>query len=750
MSAPSSSPDPASVPRSAELIGRTLGRYRVEAPLGQGGLATVWKARDTLLGRTVALKILDDALAGQPHARRRFLHEAQAAALLDHPGIVAVFDAGEAEGRTYIALSLIDGETVHAIATRRLMPVPEAVRIVAAAAEALGHAHTRGVIHRDVTARNIMVARDGRVYVLDFGLALALGSSRLTTSGSTMGTVAYMSPEVARGEEADARSDLYGLGIVLYEALTGGYPFPGERPEAMLYAALNEPPRPPRERRPEIPPALECVVLRAIARDPGARYPSAAEMIAALRASALETPHIEPAAVTRAAEPDPAPAGSVSPPRVPAARPDPLFLAVLPFERAGSAADADGAIESLASRLSGTLCAALAGGRVHVIPSSAPVSASQADVRSLARALGANALLRGTVARSGSQLRVTWSVLDPEGGAQLAGGVADGSAFSPFDLEDRVVSGVTRALDLPAAKAAATPASRPRDPAAGERLAQALGYLRRYDNEASVDGAIRLLEQLMASEGDSAALHAALARAYIGKYQLTRERIWEARAASECERARLLDADAAEVLLAFGDLHLATGLHAEAEAEYARALEQRRPLGRHGGGLVDRVHLDDDHPAQELLGLDERPVGGDRLAGSATDGANHFRPGQVGAGSNSIAVLGEPGDVVRDRGGALLLREGEPARGVVGIRIGEEHEAHRLVLAGQWRAGGRRPNRTTNEPRRESTKRRAGRAALRAGTRTAAWRCTRWRDRAGRGCPRWCAARRSACAAWTR
>jgi len=560
------------------VIGRTLGRYRIAAKLGQGGLATVWKARDELLGRSVALKILNDSLASQESARRRFLHEARTGSMLDHPGIVAVFDAGEAEGLVYIALAFIDGCTVSELAARRLMPIPEAVRIASAAAEALGYAHSRGVVHRDVTARNVMVARDGRVYVLDFGLALGLGTSRLTTSGTTMGTVAYMAPEVARGEEADARSDLYGLGVVLYEALTGAFPFAGERPEAMIWAALNEPPTPPRVRRPEIPVALERIVLRAIARDPARRYPTAGEMLSELRT--LGAPPAEagaPAASETAAAVAGGEAGATQP-LVLRTRPDPLYLAVLPFECSSSEPDSDGVVESLTSRLPATLGAALAGSGVRVIAAPRSPAERDTDPRTLARELGANAVLGGRVARAGSQIRVTWSVLEPASGEQIAGAVVDGSAFQTFELEDQVVTSLTRALDLAPAPTPAIPGSRPRDPAASERFAQARGYLKRYDNEASVDGAVALLEQLMASEGESAALQATLARAYLLKHQLTRERMWEARAAAACERARRLDPDAPEVLLALGDLQQTAGRYPEAEAEYRRVLERQPEL----------------------------------------------------------------------------------------------------------------------------------------------------------------------------
>lgn len=264
------------------MIGRRIGRYRIISKLGQGGLATVWKAKDELLGRTIALKVLDERHTASLKARRRFIHDAQAAAALEHPGIVAIYDAGEADGTIYIALALIDGETLCQHVADRRIPITEAVRIVRAAAEAIGHAHARGVIHRDVTGRNIMIARDGRVLVLDFGLALAAWESRVTTGESILGTALYMAPEVMLGREADARADLYGLGVVLYETLTGSFPFAGDQPEAVFYSAPHLPPILPRELRPDLPADLERLVLKAIARDPADRYQTAHEFVAAL------------------------------------------------------------------------------------------------------------------------------------------------------------------------------------------------------------------------------------------------------------------------------------------------------------------------------------------------------------------------------------------------------------------------------------------------------------------------------------
>jgi tetratricopeptide (TPR) repeat protein len=556
------------------VIGRRIGRFLVVSKLGQGGFATVWRARDELLGRAVALKVMDEGLLGSPKARRRFLHDAQAAAALEHPGIVAVYETGESDGLLFMALQLVDGVTLSEHAARRLLPLDEAVRIVAAAAEALAHAHARGVIHRDVTGRNIMVAGDGRVFVLDFGLALAAWQSRLTSTETAVGTAHYMAPELIRGERADARSDLYGLGVVLYEALTGTFPFPGDQPPSVFYSSLNLAPVPPSERRPEIPAALERVVLKAIARDPLERYQSAEELVAALRGLDPGAPaHVESAGIakhldgrlaTSPAFEAPAPAG------VGERGAPPTFLAVLPFEAVESSADPENACAALASRLAETLSAALSRSPgVRVVPP--PVSPLPAEPREVAQRLGANLLLRGSVRRSGSQLRVSYALLDPWRGVQVGGDVVDGSALRIFDVEDQVVASLLRALRLESGADAARP-SRPGDPAAADRYLQALNYLKRYDSEAAVDGAIKLLEGLIASEGESATYCAALARAFLHKQEHTKQRVWESRAAAACERAMRLAADAPEVRVALGRLQIATGRYDDAVRAFEEAL----------------------------------------------------------------------------------------------------------------------------------------------------------------------------------
>lgn len=572
-------------PPPSSMIGRRVGRFRIVTSLGAGGIASVWKATDELLQRPVALKILHESFAASSKARRRFVHEAQAISRLDHPGIVTVYDTGDSDGVTYIALTYVEGETVSHRAGKRLMPIEEALRIVTAAAEALEHAHTRGMIHRDVTGRNIMVRKDDRVFVLDFGLVLAAGMSRLTTSETGLGTMAYMSPEAIRGGEIDARTDIYGLGVVLFEALTGAFPFPGDRPESTAFAKLHHRPRPPSDFRSEVPAALDDLVLAALATDPNLRPPDARAMITALRAAggalAGGPPPRRPISVrplatapTEAAVPQPS-EGDREPRRRDLPEDRPLYLAILPFE-IEPAREVPATVQAIARRLPEALTAALGREwRVHIVPAENGAGVADSnDPRERARQWGANTLLTGSVTHAGERVRVAFSVRDPWRGVQIGGDLIDGSGLQSLDLEDAFIAAARRALGLRETPPA-TREVRPSDPAASDRYQLALGFLRRYDSDASVDGAIAALEQLSLSESDDPRILAALARAYLSKHELTRERRWEIEAARACERARTLDPGAPEVDLALGNLWLLGGRLDEALAAFERVAAAR-------------------------------------------------------------------------------------------------------------------------------------------------------------------------------
>lgn len=262
------------------MIGTVLAsRYRIQSQLGEGGMAIVHKAMDVLLHRIVAIKVLRPQYAGDEEFVERFRREAQAAASLSHPNVVNIFDVGEADDVHYIVLEYVQGQNLKQIVRDEGRLVPRrAVRIAAAVARALQAAHERQLVHRDIKPHNILITTEGRVKVTDFGIARASSASNLTEAGMVIGSVHYFSPEQARGEAVGPAADLYSLGVVLYEMLTGGVPFTGDSPVAVALKHLQDTVRPPGELVSAIPPWLEHVVLKALAKDPAQRYRSAAQM----------------------------------------------------------------------------------------------------------------------------------------------------------------------------------------------------------------------------------------------------------------------------------------------------------------------------------------------------------------------------------------------------------------------------------------------------------------------------------------
>lgn len=314
-------------PTGGPLAGRLLvGRYRLNRPIASGGMAEVWEATDETLARRVAVKLLHPHLGRDDSFVRRFRAEAVAAARLAHPSIVSVYDTFSADGMEAIVMELVVGTTMRAdLDQHGPMRLEAVLAIGTQVADALGAAHASGLVHRDVKPANILLSADGRVLVTDFGIAKAAEGNDLTSAGAMVGTAKYLAPEQVEGGPIDGRADLYALGVVLYEALTGVAPFAEETDAATAMARLHRYPTEPRRLRPEIPPATEAVVMQAMSRRPEDRFASAAAMRAALLAAGADPGRAPAAAVAAAASnppmapsPDPSP-----PPRPPAAPPAP-------------------------------------------------------------------------------------------------------------------------------------------------------------------------------------------------------------------------------------------------------------------------------------------------------------------------------------------------------------------------------------------------------------------------------------------
>jgi beta-lactam-binding protein with PASTA domain/tRNA A-37 threonylcarbamoyl transferase component Bud32 len=294
------------------------GRYRIVRKLGTGGMANVYLAEDEVLGRRVAIKILNDRHAGDDQFVERFRREAKNAASLSHPNIVSIYDRGEAEGTYYIAMEYLDGRSLkELIVARGPAPVNVAIDYARQILGAIRFAHRHGIVHRDIKPHNVLVDAEGRLKVTDFGIARA-GVSQMTEAGSIIGTAQYLSPEQAKGAPVDQTSDLYSVGVVLYELLTGVVPFSGDTPVEIAMKHLSSAPEPPSAKRAEVPRELDLVVLRALAKDPADRYQSAEEMdadLARVARGAAVSPATEEAATAIISRPPPTAITAITPPR---------------------------------------------------------------------------------------------------------------------------------------------------------------------------------------------------------------------------------------------------------------------------------------------------------------------------------------------------------------------------------------------------------------------------------------------------
>ena len=422
-----------------DLEGTEVGRYRVDTHLGGGGMGVVYRAHDTQLDRPVALKFLPPHLAAHPEAEKRFAREAKAAAALDHPHIATIHEIGETEaGRHFIAMAYYEGETLRERLDREgPLPIEEAVEYATQIAEGLARAHEAGIVHRDVKPGNVMVTEEDTVKIVDFGLARVADQSRLTEPGRRIGTAVYMSPEQAEGEEVRAQTDVWALGVVLYEMLTGERPFEGERETAVLHAIIREEPTPLSENREEVPSGLEATVERCLAKDRERRYPSAAALLEDLRALGLDAATVSPETRTAHAGTDAAyrrwvlgaaaalalvlafgwalwPSGGAPEAGESASAttgPSPArSIAVLPFEPVGRGEPgpfANGLHGDLITRLSG-----VSGLQVIAEPSVERYRNSDLALAAIADTLGASWIIRGSVQEAGAQIQVNAQLID--------------------------------------------------------------------------------------------------------------------------------------------------------------------------------------------------------------------------------------------------------------------------------------------------------------------------------------------------